>query len=103
MAHGSAVARNVPRLGLEADEVAPRAALLDLRQRLAADEVPFSKLDRPAKSRFVRVDRFVHVVSVKAQRGLESRRVARAKACREDAIALALGEDRVPHIADASG
>src|SRR5260370_21206556 len=101
-ADGCAVPRNVSRPGLEADEAPAWPVLLDLRQRITTDEVPFRQLDRPAQPGFVRIDRFIHVVSIKAQRGLEPCRVARAETCRQHAFALALCEDRVPHLAYAT-
>src|SRR5258708_4102906 len=87
---------NASRPGRKPDEAPAGPVPLDLRQRITTDEVTFRELDRPAKPGFVRVARFIHVVSIKAQRGPEPCRVARAETCRQHAFALALCEDRVP-------
>src|ERR1700674_3281446 len=100
MADGRAVPRNVSGLCLETGETASRPILFDLCQRIPADEVSFSKLDRPAEPRFVRVDRLVHVVSIKAQGSLEPGRVPRTQARGQHTFALAFGEDRVPRLTD---
>src|ERR1700681_1985937 len=102
LADGRAVPRNVSRPGRETDETSPRPFLFDLCQSVAADEVPFAKLDRPAEAGFIGVDRLVHVVSVKAQGRLEPGRISRAEARGQHAFTLAAREDRVPDIADAS-
>ena len=77
-ADGGAVTRNVSGRGLQPDEAAPGPFVLYLRECIPADEVALAKLDSPAEARLIWVDRLVHVISIKAQRGFEAGRIARA-------------------------
>ena len=75
----------------EGDELALRAARLDLAQRPGADEVGVERAD-PAEAARDRVPLRPDVVAVQRVADLEPQRVARAEAARRDAA----GEDRVP-------
>src|SRR3982074_2167339 len=84
--HSGPVAGDVTRRGLETDEGSLRSLLLDLGERVAADELAFLGPNGPAEARLVRIHAQVHVVAVETERRLETRGVACPKSGRENPI-----------------
>src|SRR5690349_10260903 len=91
---------DVAGLHLETEKPALRSLGLYLLQGLATEELTFVELDSPAQTGLVGVDGLVHVVAPEAERGLEPGRVTGTQSRRQDTLARAALEDRVPDLAD---
>src|SRR5580700_9742315 len=94
--HRLTVAGDRPALELDPHE--PPRGMLGIQpgQGGAADEIALLELDGPSEGAAVRVGVVVHVLAVEAQPRLEAQRVARAEAARDQSVARAGFQERVP-------